>query len=151
MKKSFLCLIISGTLFLLGTGCHLFQNPEKERAEVENYRAEWNSQKTSLEIRQLLSPIDASIYSDHVQLERIKGFMKRLPENVKNDEPENMAKLYEAVKNLQARRATLFTKLNETIRSLKPAAGISMEEAQDRLDQIKPVLKQLADFKDYKE
>lgn len=150
MKKSSLCVVISGIL-LMGTGCHLFQNPAKERAKVENYRAEWNNQKTSLEIRQLLSPIDASIYSNHEQLERIKDLLKRLPENVKSDEPENMARLYEAVKNIQARRTTEFSKLNQTIRSLKPAAGISLEEAQDRLDQVKPVLKQLADFKDYKE
>ena len=151
MKKTFLFLFIYGTLLLMGTGCSLFQNPAKAAAELENYRAEWNNQKTHLEIRQLLSPIDASIYSEHEQLERIKDFMKRLPENVRSNEPENMARLYEAVKNIQARRAALFTKLDQTIRSLKPAAGISTEEAQDRLDQVKPVLKQLADFKDYKE
>ena len=150
MKKSSLCVVISG-IFLMETGCALFQDPAKATAELENYRAEWNDQKTSLEIRQLLSPIDASIYSEHEQLERIKDFMKRLPENVRSNEPENMAKLYEAVKNIQAHRTTEFSKLDQTIRSLKPVARISEEKAQNHLEQVKPLLKQLADFKDYKE
>ena len=63
---------------------------------MEKYRADWDNKKTSVEISQLLSSVNASIYSDHEQQERIGGMLKRIPENLRSREQENMARLYEA-------------------------------------------------------